>query len=154
MISNPVLGFDVLKYSKTTALGCLSVNPKSNYLLKKYNTVTPISIFDYYDSNPKNIRDYIIKEADWYYDKKKEDWHADCVFHVFKEYMMLKTSGVSYIEAYVSNQIRNGFITKEEGEVQIHDAMSVYKKEIVEGIHKLKLDRILPKIDLSVFDGK
>ena len=154
IISNPVLGFNVLKFLKTTALGCLSLNTKSHYLLKKYNTVTPISIFDYYDSNPKNIRNYIIKKAGWYYDKKKEDWHADCIFHVFKEYMMLKTSGVSYIEAYVSNQIRNGFITKEEGEVQIHDAMSVYKKEIVEGIHKLKLDRILPKIDLSVFDGK
>jgi len=32
--------------------------------------------------------------------------------------------------------------------------MSVYKKELVEGIHKLKLDSILPKIDLSVFEGK
>ena len=97
MFSNPVLGFDVLKYSKTTAVGCLSVNPKSNYLRKKYDKVFPISIIDYYDSNPKNIREYIIKEADWYYDKKKE---------------------------------------------------------LVEDIHKLKLDRILPKIDLSVFDEK
>lgn len=149
---NPRMAYSILRYFRTSLYGSLSVEANTSYLRRRFNDIETFSIFDYYNCNPKVTRNYIRKHANWYYDKKKEDWHSDCIFHVFKEYMMLKTNGVSYIEAYVSNQIRNGFLTKEEGEEQILEAKENYKKELLEGVHKLKLESLLPKMDLTVFD--
>lgn len=41
-------------------------------------------------------------------------WRADCPFGEIKNYMFKKMTGVNYVEAYYSNQIRAGIIDRDE----------------------------------------
>lgn len=43
------------------------------------------------------------------------DWKADCSFAEWKNYMYVNTHGVHYVEALLSNMVREGLLTREEG---------------------------------------
>ena len=68
--------------------GCLAFRPGSGYLDFRYPHVKHIHFFDYCDWNGNNIVTILKTHTEWSIpDCVVSDWHSDCIFNVFKEYM-------------------------------------------------------------------
>ncbi|MCK9155676.1 MAG: 7-cyano-7-deazaguanine synthase [Paludibacteraceae bacterium] len=154
LIQNPIGMKTVLSNLKTCYVGCRSLTHRAPYLLNQYKDIATFSIFDYIDWEPEYIKSYIREKVDWYFDEKKEDWHADCMFHSLKDYMFMKTTnGSSYYLSYLSNQIRHGLMTREEGIEKYNAVMRNSKEELLYSLDVLGWEDLKDKIDLSVYDN-
>ena len=60
-------------------------------------------------------------------------WRADCVFSELKNYLFRKYEGMNYVDAYLSNMIRDGVLTREEAlnRVNVEGATSKERLEEV-----------------------
>ena len=77
------------KYFDICYKGCLSVSPASKYLTTRFPKVKPIFFYEYRNWNPDQIREFVKDRVDWKIPGGKDDWHSDCLYHYFKEYMFL-----------------------------------------------------------------
>ena len=80
------------------------------------------------------------------------DWHSDCLFNVFKEYMFQKMLGASYTDAFLSNQIRHELITREKAWEQLIESKKYYAKKLKEILPALDLEHLNHRFDLSCFE--
>jgi len=147
MVHSPKFVQGVVEHFSTCYQGCMAVSPASNYLIAKYPTVTPIKIFDFIDWNPRVVIDEITRKGWQKPVKSGDDWHSDCLFHHFKEYMFRKMLGVSYLEAYLSNQIRYGLLSRDEAMKSVEENKRIFLKEFPIAIKELEMDDIADKID-------
>ncbi|MCB5225095.1 MAG: hypothetical protein WCY21_06245 [Candidatus Cloacimonadaceae bacterium] len=153
MVSSPKFAWGVLAQPRTSILGCLAVFPSSSFLRLSYPDVKPIMFYSFEKWNPDHILDTITSELDWQIPAEiTEDWHTDCVFNVFKEYMFQKMFGVSYTDAHLSNQIRHGFISREEGRIKLRESKLYYAAAVAPALQQLGAQELMSKIDLSCFD--
>jgi len=153
MIYSPKLLTGFIKYFKTSLYGCLAVSPTSKYLKFKYPNLQQIFFYDYIDWKP----DFILSELKEKYDWKKPvdaatDWHSDCLFNAFKEYMFQKMLGTSYTDTFLSNQIRYGILSRDEALKELIRSKMFYKSELNKIVFELKLEDLDDKIDYSCFD--
>jgi hypothetical protein len=79
-----------------------------------------------------------------------DDWHSDCLFNYFKEYMFLKMYGASYSDAFYSNQIRYGLMTRDEALNKLNDGRRHYAEEMHDVMRKLGLKNN-GDVDVGVF---
>ena len=147
MVHSPKFTQGVVKYFSTCYQGCMAVDPASNYLKSKYPSVTPVMIFNYLDWDPKKIIPEITKKGWVKPVKSGEDWHSDCLYHYFKEYMFRKMLGVSYLDAHLSNQIRYGLLTRDEAIQSLEENKRLFVKEMPLAIKELQMDDIADQID-------
>jgi len=143
------------RHFKTCLLGCLGVTPTSKYLKYRYPSLNQIMFFDYFDWNAKYILK-ILKEATRWKQPVEfpDDWHSDCEFNIFKEYMFQKMHGISYTDAFLSNQIRYSLISRENAGNILVETKRFYADNIITALDKVGLGHLSDNIDLSCFDVK
>lgn len=153
IVTSPKFAMGVLAQPRTSILGCLAVFPSSSYLRLRYPKVIPLMFYSFEKWNPQHILNIITTELDWQIPAEiTEDWHTDCVFNVFKEYMFQKMFGVSYTDAHLSNQIRHAYISREEGRIKLQESKQYYAASVAPALRHLGAEELMAQIDLSCFD--
>lgn len=149
---SPRFTIGILKNFKTSFLGCVSAFPTSSYLTKKYPNTIPIMFYDYYNWNPLTIIQELEAETAWKIPEDiQDDWHSDCLFNIFKEYMFQKMQGITYTDAHLSNQIRYGIISREEAMKKLIISKQELPVKLRHAIKELSLDSLSDKIDFNCF---
>jgi hypothetical protein len=141
-----------IKHFNTCVNGCLAINPESSFLKRKFPGITPVLFYQYHNWNPKLIKEYITEKIKWKIPGDKEDWHSDCLFHFFKEYMFKSMMGTSYLDAYLSNQIRFGLLSREEALLIIEESKLINSVGIVTAMEILNLQHLKGKIKTNIFN--
>lgn len=152
-VRSPRFARGLFAMPRTSILGCLAVFPSSAFLRARYPSVKALMFYSYERWNPGLILDTIKAKLDWQTPQEiKEDWHTDCVFNVFKEYMFQKMYGVSYTDSHLSNQIRHGYISREEAWQKLAESKRFYAASILPALKFLEAEELMHKIDLNCFD--
>jgi hypothetical protein len=155
VLSSPKFALALFMHLKTSFLGCIAVTPSSGYLKKKFKKITPIMFYEYEKWDPDEIKNYLKSNTEWKIPNEiEEDWHSDCIFNIFKEYMFQKMLGVTYTDAHLSNQIRYGNITREEAQLQLLSSKKYYSKAIPKALKFIGAEYLTDKIDFSCFEKK
>jgi hypothetical protein len=137
----------------TCVFGCLAFRPSSGYLQLRYPSVKHIYFFDYCDWNRDDMVATLKMHTGWSVPESVvTDWHSDCVFNIFKEYMYQKMFGVSYTDAFLSNQIRYGLITRPQAWEELLRSKAYFAEELIRALPVLGLGHLTSKCDLSCFD--
>lgn len=149
---SPTFRRGLFSFPKLTVLGCAAVSPDSSFLKYRFPNVKPLMFYTYERWDPELILQRISADLDWQSPPDTlEDWHTDCLFNVFKEYMFQKMFGVSYTDAHLSNQIRHGYITREQAIQKLRDSKRYYAMSLLPALHKLGAEDLIPKIDPECF---
>lgn len=142
----------IIRHLSTCLYGCLAFSPTSKYLRLKYPTIKHVFFFDYCEWNPSDIVEKLTTNVGW---KKPEnvvdDWHSDCVFNVFKEYMFQKMFGASYMDAFLSNQIRYGIISRDEAWDILVRSKEYFANELMKALDFVGLKHLAEEMDISCF---
>lgn len=153
ILVSPTFAKSLVTTFGTSIPGCLAVFPNSAYLHFRYPKVHPLMFYAYEKWNPQLILNTITSELGWKIPEEiKEDWHTDCVFNVFKEYMFQKMLGVSYTDAFLSNQVRYGYITREEARQKLWESKRFYSESLKPALKFLGLEYLMSDIVLSCFE--
>ncbi len=106
---------ELLQYFPTIfKASVLYINNRTPYLRLLYPN---LSMLDYYFVAGYNEREVLnfLTEINWKLPENcNSTWRADCSFSELKNLMFKKTSGISYVDAYFSNMIRGGLLSREE----------------------------------------
>jgi hypothetical protein len=136
-----------------TLEGCLAFAPDSPYLRLRYPSVESLVFFEYWPWNPDEIYETLSIEAGW---RKPadipNDWHSDCVFNIFKEYLFQSILGVSYTDGFLSNQIRAGILTRDQAMIQLAESKRYYARALPRALELTGLSHLTRRVDLSCFD--
>ena len=147
------LSLGVMKYLNLCFHGCLGANPLSTYMSVRFPSLKHIFFFDYYTWNPPAILKKLTNEVGWKPPEKlASDWHSDCAFTIFKDYMFRKMFGIGPLEAFLSNKIRHGIISREEGMTTLINVVTQSRAHIIEALQEIGLGDLAGTIDLSVYD--
>lgn len=142
-----------LRHFRTSALGCLAATPTAGFVKMTYPSLKQVMFFDYCDWDPDVMRNKLTSLTAWRTPREfADDWHTDCVFNAFKEYMFQKMHGISYMDAFISNQIRYGILSREAGWNILLDSKRYYAKEIFNALDFVGLKHLSDKIDPSCFE--
>jgi predicted subunit of tRNA(5-methylaminomethyl-2-thiouridylate) methyltransferase len=153
MFNYPGLATSFVKHFSTCTFGCLATTPDSRYLALRYPSKKQIYFFQYVNWDATVIRSTLETRTDWRLPEDvTDDWHSDCVIVSLKEYMFQKMLGVSYTEAFLSNQIRHGRITREEAWAMTLESKKQAPSAVMRSLDYLGLDHLKDRIDLSCFD--
>ena len=141
-----------IKYFNTCFNGCLSAFPTSDHLMKKYPSIKSMMFYDFINWNPIEMKKYI-KTFGWKeLDNAEDDWHSDCLFNIFKEYAFQNCLGVSYTDAFLSNQVRYGLINRESALYELKKSKIQYSKKVFDALNHLGLDNLKDKINIECFN--
>lgn len=152
-IISPKFAKAVIKNLKTSYYGCMAVFPTSSYLKRNFPEVNGIMFYDYIEWNPRFIKNEVKTKLPWTIPANiGEDWHSDCVFNIFKEYMFQKMYGASYTDAFLSNQIRHGIIDRDTAIKELRDSKKQFAKAIPEALKFLNMSEYLDKIDFNCYE--
>jgi predicted subunit of tRNA(5-methylaminomethyl-2-thiouridylate) methyltransferase len=152
-IISPKFAQGILSNFKTSYQGALSMSPTSSYLKKKYPSVTPLMFYNFHIWNPNTIYETIEKNTKWSSPKEiKDDWHSDCIFNYYKEYMFQKMLGVTYTDAYLSNQIRYNHITRKEAIKKLIRSKKDLSSKLKYAIKEINLEKFEKEIDYECFN--
>ncbi len=136
-----------------TLEGCLAFAPGSPYLNLRYPSVRQLVFFEYWPWNPDEICSTLTGETGW---RKPgdipSDWHSDCIFNIFKEYLFQSILGVSYTDGFLSNQIRAGLLTRDRALLQLAESKRYYAQALPDALEQTGLSHLASRIDLSCFD--
>ncbi|MCB5254355.1 MAG: hypothetical protein LHW58_01805, partial [Candidatus Cloacimonetes bacterium] len=66
--------------------------------------------------------------------------------------MFQKMYGVSYTDSHLSNQIRHGYLSREEARIKLKESKRFYAASILPALQFLKSQALMSQIDLSCFD--
>jgi glucosamine--fructose-6-phosphate aminotransferase (isomerizing) len=152
-ISSPsFLTLGLLKHFKTSVLGCLSVTPSSKYLRMRYPSVKHVYFYEFCQWSPLTIVQKLRAQTGWIRPDIPDDWHSDCIFNIFKEYMFQRMMGISYTDAFLSNQIRHDLISRQEARAKLIESKKYYASKILQAMTAVGLESLRSKIDISCFD--
>lgn len=91
----------------------LYINPHTPYLQLRYRDIYMIDYFHHAPWNEAEA-DAVLEETGWELPKNcTSRWRADCMFGELKNYMFAKMTGVTYMDAYLSNMVRAGILDRE-----------------------------------------
>lgn len=142
-LSSPKLFEGSVRNFTITALGCLAFAPDSPFLKWRFPSVEQLLFFDYWPWNPQEIDSTIISETGWKKPTNRpNDWHSDCVFDVFKEYMFQRALGVSYTDGFLSNQIRAGILTRDEALHELVESKEHFAEVLPEALQRVGFEHL------------
>jgi hypothetical protein len=148
----PALAGALIRYPRTSMLGCLAVTPRSKYLGLRFPSVKQVFFYDFIDWNPAEIVNRLQTEAGWVKPNAPDDWHSDCRFNIFKEYMFQSMFGASYTDAFLSNQVRYGLISRNEAWRKLKTSKAYYASQIPGALAAVGLKAMAGQLDLTCFD--
>ena len=152
MLKSPSLARSLLSFPRLSILGCAAVFPSSKYLRYRFPDLIPLMFYSYERWDPELILTTIRTELDWQSPPDTaEDWHTDCLFNVFKEYMFQKMYGVSYTDAHLSNQIRHGYISREQALGKLRESKLHYAAALEPALKELGAEELIGRIDPECF---
>lgn len=152
-IHTPGFGSAFIRHLSYCTRGCLALTPASKYLKLRFPNQQQIFYFDYCDWNHDTIRNELIRNTDWRPPTDVvDDWHSDCMFHIIKDYMFQKMYGVTYLDGFLSNQIRHGLISKDEALQKIQSGKKHLAQNLENALVSSGLEKYLSRIDFSCFD--
>ena len=152
LLETPSLAKAFLKHPRTSILGCLSVTPISKYLAMRFPSVTHVYFYDYIEWNPKIIVDDLISRVKWERPNTPDDWRSDCILNAFKEFMFQAMLGSSYTDAFLSNQVRYGIITRPQAWEKLRISKRYFAAEVPRVLKSIGLESMQSKLTLSCFD--
>lgn len=104
----------LLDFSKLFKSSILHLNNRTLYLRIRYSN---IKMMDYYyiaGYDEKAVIEFL-SDVGWETpDNCNSTWRADCSFNELKNYMFKNGAGMTYTDAYLSNMIRAGALTRKE----------------------------------------
>lgn len=151
-LSSPELLRAIALHFPMTFQGCLAFSPSSPFLKWRFPSVEQLLLFDYWPWNPSEIYSTLSRETAW---KKPEDcpndWHSDCTFNIFKEYLFQSMLGVSYTDGFLSNQIRAGILTRDKALRELAESKRYFATALGEALRRVGLEHLSNRIDGSCF---
>jgi glutamine---fructose-6-phosphate transaminase (isomerizing) len=142
----------ITRHFALTLEGCLSFTPSSSYLRLRYPSVEQLAFFEYWPWNPSEIYETLFREAGWRKPQDVEsDWHSDCIFNVFKEFLFQSLLGVSYTDGFLSNQIRAGLLSRDQGLLQLAESKLSFAQALPKALEQTGLSHLASKVNLSCF---
>ena len=136
-----------------TIPGCLAISPDSRFLSFRYPRIEQVFFYSYVDWQPETIVHRLEREVGWGKPALyPDDWHSDCAFDVFKEYMFQKMLGISYTDSFLSSQIRHRLITREAAWSKLLKSKAFFAALLPEALQKTGLEKYVDRIDCSCFN--
>lgn len=152
LAASPRFLLGVARHFPTCLNGCLSFAPTSKYLAYRFPMLEQIFFFEYVEWNADQILERLRERTPWTLPASvRSDWHSDCVFNVFKEYMFEKMYGVSYTDGFLSNQIRHGLITRERALELLRESKEFYDSLLMPALETVGLNHLADRIDAGCF---
>jgi hypothetical protein len=152
-VSEPAFRRAMLSHFSTCLFGCVAFRPDSGYLQRRYPSVKHLHYFEYMGWNGPEIVAALKEETGWGVPAHiKSDWHSDCVFNVFKEFMFQTMFGASYTDAFLSNQIRYGLLTREQAWEELVRSKRFFGDALPEALEIVGLAHLLPRCDRACFE--
>lgn len=152
VLSSPKLLEAIAAHFTMTVKGCLAFSPDSPFLKWRFPSVEQLLFFDYWPWDPKEIYAAIMGGTGWKKPANRpNDWHSDCVFDVFKEYLFQSTLGVSYTDGFLSNQIRAGILTRDEAWHELVESKAYFAMALPKAVQRVGLEHLSARIDASCF---
>jgi glutamine---fructose-6-phosphate transaminase (isomerizing) len=137
----------------TCVFGCLAFRPDTGYLRRRYPSVTHVRFYDYCAWDGAAIIRALKAQTAWSIPESVvSDWHSDCIFNVFKEYMFQKMVGASYTDAFLSNQVRHGLMTRSQAWEDLARSKRYYARELGRALSILGMDELQTACDQTCFD--
>ena len=152
LMETPSLALAFMKHPRTSTLGCLSVTPISKYLSMRYRGLKHIYFYDYIDWQPKIIVKALTGRVGWEKPSAPDDWRSDCSLNAFKEFMFQSMLGSSYTDAFLSNQIRYGLLTRQEAWEKLKVSKKYYAQEIPRVLRQIGMGYLESRLSLDCFD--
>jgi|WetSurMetagenome_2_1015567.scaffolds.fasta_scaffold00057_18 hypothetical protein len=158
LLAKQVLGSKELLLSLVSDLrisvpGCLAFSPTTAYFKVLFPKLKHLFFYDYIDWNPAAIVDALEKNAGWKRPENvSDDWHSDCVFNVFKEYMFQKLIGASYTDSFLSSQIRYGILTRETAFEKLKQSKKQFQRALFPALECTGLSELKNELDPSCFE--
>jgi hypothetical protein len=117
------------------------ISPLTFYLAFRY---PKIQIFDYFYGGQWNESDCenVLKDLGWERPPGcYSSWKADCCFAEMKNILFQKTIGISYADAFFSNMVRAGIISREEALERLQTEGRVSEVRLKEAKKILELEQ-------------
>ncbi len=90
------------------------ISPHSAFLRLRYPRIRALEYF-YYAGWDESKNEDILEKVGWQLPAYcNSTWKADCSFDELKNLMFDKMMGITYMDAYLSNMVRAGVLTREE----------------------------------------
>lgn len=153
-LRSPALAAGLIKHFSLCLNGCLAFTPATRWLRLRYPRVRQLYFFEYCAWNPSRMRQNLISFAGWRPPDAPDDWHSDCLFNVFKEYMFQSMFGCSYTDAFLSNQVRKGLLSRESALESLLESKKHYRAQVPVTLEKLGLAELVPRLDPACFGSE
>lgn len=146
---NPLL----FRYLPTGFKSILSLNPHSAYLRMRYPDVLRVDYFFHEEYVEAECERVITQELGWRLPPGCNSyWRADCSMAEVKNLLFSRLVGATYMDAYLSNKIRFGEISREEAldRLKKEGRVSEHRLRHVAEVLGLPLDAFEPSNNLGI----
>jgi hypothetical protein len=142
-----------LKHLSTCVYGGLSLRPGGPYFRLRYPNVGQIHYFDYCRWDREEILSALRAHTPWAVPAAlTNDWHADCQLHVLREYAFQRMLATTATDAHLSNLVRCGMMTREQGWRELVRTKASQAAQLPEVLSQLGLQHLASRLDLTCFD--
>ncbi len=151
--ASPRFAAGIVRHLRLCTKGCLSFEPTSRYLQLRYPGVNCLFFFAYHSWNGDQIRQELEANTPWTAAPDLSmDWHSDCLFNVFKEYVYQKMFAATYTDVFLSNQVRHGLLTRADAWHKLVESKRQFASQLPGAIRAAGLELLQDRIDLHCFD--
>lgn len=141
-----------LAMPRVNTLGCLAFKPGTTVSRTLYRDVDHCHFFDYYPWNASEMRRLLEERTPWSIPANQAtDWHSDCVFNIFKEYMYQSMFRVSYTDGFLSNQVRHGLLSRTRALEDLASSKAFYARQFLPALEAVGLSHLASRCDTSCF---
>jgi hypothetical protein len=121
----------------------LCLSPDAPYLRLLNYPVKTLNYFYYSQWNEAECME-ALSELGWELPRNcNSSWRADCVFAEVKNYMFQKMSGITYAEAFFSNLVREGIMSRDEALKRLETEGKPSPERLTEACDILKIPKNL-----------
>jgi hypothetical protein len=139
------------RYLPVTLKGYLFSNPYAIGSRLFAGNIKGIDFFHYLPWDENKIISRIQNELDWDYPKNlNSTWRFDCQIAHLKDFMYLKTLGITEKDDFYSKMIREGKMTREDGLARIENEKKLHLNLIYDVFSKLEINNINLEKEIAV----
>ena len=144
LFKHPKLIFDFPVLFKASIL---YLNNRTTYLRLRYSDIDMLDYYYLAEYDEKAVIKFL-SDVGWEIPSNcNSTWRADCSFNEIKNYVFKKNTGMTYTDAFLSNSVRHGVLTRDEAleRAKVEGKISQDRIKEVCGILKIPADSFLDK---------